>query len=73
MNKKEKQRYILYIIGLSLLLFIALILGFILFYISGDLKATANGYKSDRDICRREYEELTESYEKLEGLYNGEE
>lgn len=70
MNKKEKRRYILWIIGLSSLLLITMILGFILFRVSGDLKATANGYKSDRDICRREYEELTESYEKLEGLYN---
>lgn len=53
---------------LGILLFISIFLGFILFEITNDLTATANGYKSDRDICRRELEELTDEYDKLEKL-----
>lgn len=55
---------------LCILLFICFALGFILFEITNDLRATANGYESDRNICRREYDELLENYEKLEAIYN---
>lgn len=65
-----KDRYVLTITVLCILLFLSLFFGYLLFEISNDLKATANGYKSDRDICRREYEELAENYEKLEAMYN---
>lgn len=65
-----KDRYVLIITTLCILLFICFVLGFILIGMTNDLRATANGYESDRNICRREYEELTESYEKLEAMYN---
>lgn len=60
-----KDRYVLTITVLCILLFICFVLGFILIEITNDLRATANGYKSDRNICRREYEELIENYEKV--------
>jgi hypothetical protein len=65
-----KDRYVLTITVLCILLFLSLFFGYLLFEISNDLKATANGYESDRNICRREYEELVENYEKLEAMYN---
>lgn len=65
-----KDRYVLTITVLCILLFLSLFFGYLLFEISNDLKATANGYESDRNICRREYEELAENYEKLEAMYN---
>ena len=60
-----KDRYILTITVLCILLFLSLFFGYLLFEISNDLKATANGYESDRNICRREYEKLKNSYEKV--------
>lgn len=50
-----KDKYIITILGT--MLFISVVIGFILFEICNDLVATANGYKSDRDICRRELKE----------------
>lgn len=60
-----KDRYILTITVLCVLLFLSIFFGYLLFEVSNDLTATANGYKSDRDICRREYEELIENYERV--------
>ena len=31
-----------------------------------DLKATANGYKSDRNLCRSQLDSLTQDYERLQ-------
>lgn len=63
-----KDKYIIAILGT--MLFISVVIGIILFGLCNDLRATANGYKSDRDICRRESEELIDNYEKLEKKYN---
>lgn len=63
-----KDKYIITTLGA--MLFVSVVIGFILFELCNDLKATANGYESDRNICRREYEELVENYEKLEAKYN---
>ena len=60
-----KDKYILTITVLCVLLFLSIFFGYLLFEVSNDLTATANGYKSDRDICRREYEELIENYERV--------
>lgn len=60
-----KDRYTFIITILGVLLIVSIILGWLLFAITEDLKATANGYKSDRDICEREYEELVENYQRL--------
>lgn len=59
-----KDKYIITTLGA--MLFVSVVIGFILFELCNDLRATANGYESDRDICRREQEELSHSYEKLE-------
>lgn len=63
-----KDKYIITTLGA--MLFISAVIIVLLFELCNDLKATANGYESDRNICRREYEELTNSYEKLEEKYN---
>lgn len=59
-----KDKYIITTLGA--MLFVSVVIGFILFELCNDLTATANGYKSDRNICRREYEEITNNYEKLQ-------
>jgi len=59
-----KDKYIITMLGT--MLFISAVIGIILFELCNDLRATANGYKSDRDICRRDYEEITNNYEKLQ-------
>lgn len=59
-----KDKYIITILGA--LLFVSVVIGFILFALCNDLRATANGYESDRNICRRDYEEITNNYEKLQ-------
>ena len=58
-----KDKYIITTLGA--MLFVSVVIGFILFELCNDLRATANGYESDRDICRREYEELIENYERV--------
>lgn len=57
------------IIGMILLVIDILII-ILLVNIINDLKLTANGYESDRNICRRENEEIIENYQKLEEKYN---
>lgn len=59
-----KEKYITIILGI--MLFISLVIGFILFELCNDLKATANGYESDRNICRMEKEEIIDNFKKLE-------
>lgn len=59
-----KDKYIITMLGT--MLFISVVIGIILFELCNNLRATANGYKSDRDICRRDYEEITNNYEKLQ-------
>lgn len=59
-----KDKYIIAILGA--MLFVSVVIGFILFELCNDLRATANGYESDRNICRRDYEEITNNYERLE-------
>ena len=59
-----KDKYIITTLGA--MLFVSVVIGFILFELCNDLRATANGYESDRDICRRDYEEITNNYEKLQ-------
>lgn len=63
-----KEKYIITTLGT--MLFVSIVIGFILFEMCNDLKATANGYESDRNICRMEKEELIDNYEKLEKRYN---
>ena len=51
-----KSKYIITILGA--MLFVSVVIGIILFEVCNDLVATANGYESDRDICRRELKEV---------------
>lgn len=51
-----KSKYIITILGT--MLFISVVIGIILFEVCNDLVATANGYESDRNICRRELKEV---------------
>ena len=59
-----KDKYIITTLGA--MLFVSIVIGFILFEMCNDLKATANGYESDRNICRMEKEEIINNYEMLE-------
>jgi hypothetical protein len=59
-----KDKYIITTLGV--MLFISVVIGFILFELCNDLRATANGYKSDRNICRMEKEEIIDNFKKLE-------
>lgn len=59
-----KDKYIITTLGT--MLFISVVMGFILFELCNDLRATANGYKSDRDICRMDHKELIKNYYELE-------
>lgn len=59
-----KDKYIITILGA--MLFVSVVIGFILFELCNDLRATANGYESDRNICRMEKEEIEEEYHELE-------
>lgn len=51
-----KDKYIVTILGT--MLFISIVIGILLFEVCNDLVATANGYESDRNICRRELKEV---------------
>jgi hypothetical protein len=51
-----KDKYIITTLGA--MLFISVVIGIILFELCNDLVATANGYESDRNICRRELKEV---------------
>lgn len=51
-----KDKYLITTLGA--MLFISVVIGIILFELCNDLVATANGYKSDRNICRRELKEV---------------
>ena len=59
-----KDKYIITTLGA--MLFVSVVIGFILFELCNDLRATANGYESDRNICRMEKEEIINNYERLE-------
>ena len=59
-----KDKYIITTLGA--MLFVSVVIGFILFELCSDLRATANGYKSDRNVCRIEKEEVIDNYERLE-------
>lgn len=64
MNKEEK-------LWTALIIAIVIIFGqaFAIAYgvdLINDLKATANGYESDRNLCRSQLDSLTQDYERLQ-------
>lgn len=64
MNKEDKlwiALLIIFLIALFEAIFVVLSVGVI-----NDLKATANGYESDRNLCRSQLDSLTQDYERLQ-------
>ena len=64
MNKEDK-------LWTALIIAIIIIFGQVLAIAFGvglidDLKATANGYESDRNLCRSQLDSLTQDYERLQ-------
>ena len=62
MNKEEKLWTVL-IIAIIIIFGQAFVIGFGVDLIN-DLKATANGYKSDRNLCRSQLDSLTQDLER---------
>ena len=64
MNKEDvKDMIFIFVFIVALIEFLAIMLGK---GIINDLKATANGYKSDRNLCRSQLDSLTQDYERLQ-------
>lgn len=64
MNKEDKLWTVL-IIAIIIIFGQAFVIGFGVDLIN-DLKATANGYESDRNLCRSQLDSLTQDYERLQ-------
>ena len=64
MNKEDKLWTAL-IIAIIIIFGQAFIIAFGVDLID-DLKATANGYESDRNLCRSQLDSLTQDYERLQ-------
>lgn len=64
MNKEDKLWTVL-IIAIIIIFGQAFIIGLGVDIIN-DLKATANGYESDRNLCRSQLDSLTQDYERLQ-------
>ena len=61
-----KDKSIIALVGIITYIVITSITIILFLNIIRDLKATVNGYKSDRNICRMEKEEIINNYEMLE-------
>ena len=62
MNKEDIKTTGLIILGLATFIeLLVIILNIIGYY---DLKATANGYESDRNLCRSQLDSLTQELER---------
>lgn len=64
MNKEDK-------LWIALIILVIVVLGqaFAIAFgveLINDLKATANGYKSDRNLCRSQLDSLIQDYERLQ-------
>lgn len=64
MNKEEKLWAAL-IVSICIIFMEVLIIGVGVGLIN-DLKATANGYESDRNLCRSQLDSLIQDYERLQ-------
>ena len=64
MNKEEKL-WLALITAIIIIFGQAFVIGFGVNLIN-DLKATANGYESDRNLCRSQLDSLTQDYERLQ-------
>lgn len=68
MNKEDKLWNFLFIYAVVISVVMLLELGFIFMGVDiiNDLRATANGYESDRNLCRSQLDSLTQDYERLQ-------
>lgn len=64
MNKEDKL-WLTLIIAIIIIFGQAFIIGLGVDIID-DLRATANGYESDRNLCRSQLDSLTQDYERLQ-------
>ena len=61
-----KDKYLVTITTLSVLLIISVVTIILAVSVINDLKLTSGMYKNSKEVCRMEYEELIDNYEKLE-------
>ena len=68
MNKEDKLWNVLFIYAVIVSVVVVIELGVIFLGVDiiDDLKATANGYESDRNLCRSQLDSLTQDYERLQ-------
>lgn len=66
MNKEDKLWNVLFIYAVIVSVVVVIELGAILLGVDiiNDLKATANGYESDRNLCRSQLDSLTQELER---------
>ena len=66
MNKEDKLWNVLFIYAVIVSVVVVIELGVILLGVDiiNDLKATANGYESDRNLCRSQLDSLTQELER---------
>ena len=62
---KEDILWISIVILVSIVMVQSFVIGFGVNLID-DLKATANGHESDRNLCRSQLDSLTQDYERLQ-------
>lgn len=65
MKTKEEKLWTALIIAIIIIFGQAFAIAFGVELIN-DLKATANGYESDRNLCRSQLDSLTQDYERLQ-------
>lgn len=65
MKIKEDKLWTVLIIAISIIFGQSFAIAFGVDLIN-DLKATANGYESDRNLCRSQLDSLTQDYERLQ-------
>lgn len=69
MKTKEDKLWTVLIIAIIIIFGQAFIIAFGVDLID-DLKATANGYKSDRNLCRSQLDSLTQELERWQNVNN---
>ena len=69
MKTKEEKLWTALIIAIVIIFGQAFVIGFGVDLID-DLKATANGYESDRNLCRSQLDSLTQELERWQNVNN---
>lgn len=73
MNKEDKLWNVLFTYAVIVSVVVVIELGVIFLGVDiiDDLKATANGYESDRNLCRSQLDSLTQELERWQNNNNG--